>query len=531
VQGLWPLPERTPLNAHIFGRVEYPDYAIEKIYFESHPGFLCTGNLYTPRGVASPYPAILSPHGHWAHGRLEQGADGGVRARCVTLARMGLAVFAYDMVGYNDSVQVPAHKFLTRRGALWGYTPLALQTWNSLRAVDFLLSLPEVDPERLGCTGASGGASQLLLLAAAEERVRVLAPVNMISAHFQGGCACENAPGLRTDTFNVEIAALAAPRPMLMVSATGDWTANTPRIEYPAVRGVYALYGAEDRLAWVQEDAPHNYNRASRAHVYRWFARWLLGDEALGRDVEGELLIEPAERLRVFPGGTLPAGMPRGAALESHLAGLARSRFDAMRPDDAGALDRLAAVSRERLRHTLDLHVPAPGAIIAEPAGEPEAGPSWQAQDWWLGRPGAGDLVPATVYRTTAGREANAPARWAVAVSGSGGEGLCDAAGEPGALIRGLLDRGYVVLAPSPLWCGPVPADALPRHDDDPTWLCFNTSCSAPAYKMWPPPWPTPGPRWRAAVGGLGQWRPVGIVGRRCIRSARRHSRRPARRC
>ncbi len=142
-------------------------------------------------------------------------------------------------------------------------------------ALDFLESLPYVQRDAIGATGASGGGTQVFLLAAVDERVAVAAPVNMISLHMQGGCLCENQPGLRLDTNNVEIAATIAPRPLLMVSATGDWTTNTMQREYPAVRALYALRGAADRVHGVQFDAPHNYNRDSREAVYAWMARWL----------------------------------------------------------------------------------------------------------------------------------------------------------------------------------------------------------------------------------------------------------------
>ena len=97
----------------------------------------------------------------------------------------------------------------------------------------------------------------------------------MISLQMQGGCLCENQPGLRLDTTNVEIAATIAPRPLLMVSASGDWTTNTMEREYPAVRSIYSLMGAPDRVHGVRFDAPHNYNRESREAVYAWMARWL----------------------------------------------------------------------------------------------------------------------------------------------------------------------------------------------------------------------------------------------------------------
>ena len=154
-----------------------------------------------------------------------------VPLRAIQLARLGFVALTYDMVGYNDTVQTP-HDFGSRREQLWSFGSLGLQLWNSIRALDFLESLPDVDPGRLAITGESGGGTQTFLLAAVEDRIRYAVPVNMISAIMQGGGICENAPSLRLGTFNVEIGAMMAPRPMLMIAATGDWTKNTPSEEY-----------------------------------------------------------------------------------------------------------------------------------------------------------------------------------------------------------------------------------------------------------------------------------------------------------
>ena len=271
--GLVPMPEKTPLNAQVFDERRHDGYSVFKVYFESLPGFYVTGNLYRPTG-AGPFPAILSPHGHWTYGRLENSTVASVPGRAINLAEQGFVVFTYDMIGYNDSRQL-THDFGGKRETLWGLSLAGLQLWNSLRGVDFLQSLAYVDRDRIGATGASGGGTQTFLAAAVDDRIKVAAPVNMISLHMQGGCLCENQPGLRLDTNNVELAATIAPRPLLMVSATGDWTKNTLTAEYPAMRRLYALAGAEDRVHAVQFDAPHNYNRDSREAVYAWMARWL----------------------------------------------------------------------------------------------------------------------------------------------------------------------------------------------------------------------------------------------------------------
>jgi hypothetical protein len=295
--GLLPMPERTPLDPVIFDEQRRDGYSVAKMYFESLPGFLVTGNLYKPLEGGS-HPAILSPHGHWRYGRLEHTELASIPARAINLARQGFVVFAYDMIGYNDSRQLP-HDFGGRREHLWGLSLAGLQLWNSIRSVDFLQSLPEVDPARIGCTGASGGGTQTFLLAAVDERIKVAAPVNMISLLMQGGCLCENQPGLRLDTDNVELSALIAPRPLLMVSATGDWTRETLEREYPAMRRFYALYGAEDRVHAVRMEADHNYNRESREAMYGWMARWLQDAPA------GQTIAEQPARPEALPDALL----------------------------------------------------------------------------------------------------------------------------------------------------------------------------------------------------------------------------------
>jgi hypothetical protein len=302
--GLLPMPARVPLAAQIFGEVTRNDYTVAKVYFQSLPGFLVTGNLYRPIG-AGPFPAVLAPHGHWAYGRLENTTLNSVPGRAINLARQGFVVFTYDMVGYDDSRQLP-HTFGGRREALWGLSLGGLQLWNSIRSLDFLQSLPYVQRDALAVTGESGGGTQTFLLAAVDDRVKVAVPVNMISLHMQGGCLCENPPSLRLDTTNVEIAATIAPRPMLMVSATGDWTANTLEAEYPAVRRIYSLLDAPDRVEAVRIQADHNYNKESREAMYAWLARWMKGAPAGVQVRERPFTADSPADLLVFHQRPLP---------------------------------------------------------------------------------------------------------------------------------------------------------------------------------------------------------------------------------
>jgi hypothetical protein len=311
--GLVPMPDRTPLRPVVFDDIRHPDYVVSKVYFESLPGFFVTGNLYRPIGDG-PFPAVLSPHGHWINGRLENTAINSGPGRAIGLARQGFVVFTHDMIGYNDSRQL-THTFGGRRENLWGLSLSGLQLWNSIRALDFLETLPYVRRDGFGVTGESGGGTQTFLLAAVDERVAVAAPVNMISLHMQGGCLCENLPGLRLDTTNVEIAAAIAPRPLLMVSATGDWTAETLEVEYPAVRGIYQLFDAVPRVHAIRVTAEHNYNKESREAMYAWMARWLQNAPPEARRAERSFEPDKLTDLLVFYGRPTPDG----AATESQI--------------------------------------------------------------------------------------------------------------------------------------------------------------------------------------------------------------------
>lgn len=255
----------------IIGRKHsFDGYVVENIAIESFPGFYITGNLYSPVNPDEKNAAILSPHGHLSDKRLKED----VQTRCATLARMGAIVFAYDMVGYAESNQT-THKM-----------PIALllQTWNSKRVLEYLISRTDVDSERIGMTGGSGGGTQTFVLAAIDDRIKVAVPAVQVSAHFFGGCVCESGMPIHKSkehqTNNVEIAALCAPRPMLLISNGSDWTRNTPRIEYPYIQKVYTLYNAEHKIENVHLPAEkHDYGYSKRAAAYMFFTYHLKLDK------------------------------------------------------------------------------------------------------------------------------------------------------------------------------------------------------------------------------------------------------------
>lgn len=366
--GLWPTPDKLPIKATMFGKLDRGDHTIEKVYFESYPGFYVTGNLYRPKNATGKLPAVLCPHGHWAYGRLENQPLHSGPARAISFARQGYVAFSYDMVGYNDSAAI-SHQFANHNStgveALWGVNLLGLQLWNSIRVVDFLLSLPEVDAERIACTGESGGGTQTFLLAAVDERIKLAAPVNMVSFIMQGGSLCENAPNLRVDTNNVELAALMAPRPMMMVSATGDWTKNTMTSEYPAVKSIYQLFGAEDKLTAIQIDAPHNYNQASREAVYGWFAHWFLNRAETTPIKERSASIPSIPELLVFANRARPENELNEAQLTQALIEQRKRQFESALPKTAAELERFKDTYGKAFRFSLLAESPKPETILA----------------------------------------------------------------------------------------------------------------------------------------------------------------------
>ena len=308
--GLWPPPSKTPLGSIIYGRVERDDYFVEKVIFESLPGHYVTGNLYRPKNtpLGRKLPGVLCPHGHWPGGRFndtgndqarldlsigaerwENAARHPLQARCVQLARMGCIVFHYDMLGYADSVQISVHQpnfpyeraqpefrsdqFFSANADARLQTFFGLQTWNSVRSVDFLLSLPEVDPARIAVTGASGGGTQSMILAAIDDRVAAAFPCVMVSTSMQGGCPCENAPYLRIGMGNIDIAALMAPRP-LGLTAANDWTRELRTKGYPDLRRIYTMFGHPECLtATFNTHFEHNYNHVTRCTMYGFINR------------------------------------------------------------------------------------------------------------------------------------------------------------------------------------------------------------------------------------------------------------------
>lgn len=279
-------PARTPLNPKLRNKKHLNGYTVQSVAFESLPGFFVTGNLYMPAGKQKKksLAVILAPHGHFPkeddYGRFMKDIQYGAAA----MARMGAIVFAYDMVGWGESIQLP-HKH---------QKVLAFQTWNSMRAIDFLLTLPEADPGRIAVTGASGGGTQSFMLAALDNRVSVSVPVVMVSAHFFGGCSCESGMPVHKNGnivyTNAEIATIIAPRPMLLISNGNDWTKNNETVEFPFAQHIYGLFGKEQNveLAHFPKEG-HDYGKNKRMAAYAFLARHLKLDLSRIKDERGAI--------------------------------------------------------------------------------------------------------------------------------------------------------------------------------------------------------------------------------------------------
>ncbi len=413
--GLWPLPEKTDLKAVVHGKIDRDGYTIEKVFFASYPGHYVTGNLYRPKGKAGKLAGVLCPHGHWPTGRFTEynekhaetemkngaektsaGARYPLQARCAMLARMGCVVFHYDMVGYADSKQI-GHRtgFTDVEAELRLQSFMGLQTWNSVRALDFLLSLPDVDPKRIGVTGASGGGTQTFILCAIDDRPTVAAPAVMVSTAMQGGCICENCSYLRVGTGNIELAGVFAPKPLLMIGAD-DWTINIESKGYPELRQLYHLYGAEERvLAKCFKQFKHNYNQVSREFMYHWFNKHL--DLGQKEPVEEKPFVPvPPKELSVFDAEhPLPADAVNAEGLRKYLTATSDRQIAGLMPKDAASAKEFQRVIGSALHAMLQDTLPRPEDVTAKEVGEKQEKDGVQFRRYLLSRKGASEAVPA----------------------------------------------------------------------------------------------------------------------------------------
>jgi hypothetical protein len=376
------------------------------------------------------------------------------------------------MAGYNDTrfPESPAgppfdkahRNFATNDPAcqLWSISLMGLQLWDSVRALDFLASLPEADKKRLAMTGESGGGTQTFILGAVDKRLAAQAPVVMVSHTMQGGCVCENMPGLRVEFSNVEIAAAACPRPQILVASSKDWTKTTLTMEGPAIGHVYELFHEPEKLRYARFDAPHNYNQNSREAVYQWFDRWLLNkpDQPVK---ELACRKEPDVDLRVFPDGKLPLDAVSQTELIEILIKQHQSRWRALEPKDGPSLQKFKKVAEPAWKHTLQLGWPKESVKSGVKLKMMKA--DFTSTELQVGR--AGEAAEIDVWHFIPARGKPARTR-VVLVHPDGTKPYMNGLDEPIGLARDLLDRGFEL----------VVAGDLPKVDTRDQLSLFHTT-------------------------------------------------------
>ena len=349
---LWPLPKRVPPKTHISGSIEHDAYTLKRIYWQTWPDYYASGYLYVPKKATFPAPAILCPHGHWRDGLRNEV----VQARCISLATKGYVVLAVDSVHvYNWAA---------------GIVPMTVMCWNNIRGVDLLCSLPEVDSDRLGVTGCSGGGQQTFYLMALEDRLDVAIPVCMVSqwrrivAASWHHCRCNHVPGILTRFDTPELTACFAPRPALLICVTGDWTKWLPKEGFPEIQSVYKLFQASDRVKCTQYKSGHAYSLPMREEAYGWLNQWLKGTRDIALAKEPEHVPETPERLKQLDGP--PQGRKHASTIAAEI--LARCGFD----DTPVGADASARLNKIRdgfitLTHEVEVENIAEAKAVAEP--------------------------------------------------------------------------------------------------------------------------------------------------------------------
>ncbi|KKL15625.1 hypothetical protein LCGC14_2503710, partial [marine sediment metagenome] len=331
--GLERMPPRTPLKARVVGVLDRGDYVVEKVIFETRPGFLMTGSLYRPKAVTGRVPAVLCVHGHTKRGKT----SGAMQTRSINYARAGWVALAVDATGHGERGHIGHRR--TFAAVTAGLTLEGVQVWDNMRAVDYLMSRAEVDPKKIGITGCSGGGNQTMYTAAVDERIAAAVPVCSVST-LRGqiftnngiGCQCECVPDMmRYGLENAEVCALIAPRPLLVLSGSSDrvFPIRYTRVTDRHLKRFYAAIGKGNRYSYVQRPLPHGYPRALRQLAHAWFARWLDGKPADATWREPETKRESAEDLWCFPDGRLPTDSASLASVAHDLAGKLAAKLKA----------------------------------------------------------------------------------------------------------------------------------------------------------------------------------------------------------
>jgi len=370
------------LEPEVLGTLIRDGYAIERLTFQSRPGVRVTANLYRPEPASGRFPGVLSVHGHWSWARI----DPHVQSRCIGLAKLGYVVLCIDAFGSGERAIEPGPG--TYHGALVGAslwpvgTPLlGLQVYDNRRAVDYLVSRPEVDSSRLAITGASGGGNQTLYAGATDERLSAVVPVCGIGTYdaylSTACCVCEVNVGGAVYATTGDLLALVAPRALLVINATRDafqFSVGEAAKSIAYARSRFRMMDQEQKIKHVAVESGHDYNQQMREAMYGWLDRWLRG-RGDGQPIpEPKMTLEDVETLRCYPKGqsrpktivTIPEfareeGQARLAALPK--APDHRERWNA----DA---ERMRAILPQRILGGFPAKVPLEATRKKQPDGE-----------------------------------------------------------------------------------------------------------------------------------------------------------------
>ena len=280
-------------DAPEYGKIrKFDGYTVQNFRLKTANGHTVCGSIYAPKGEGK-HPLIICPNGHFSNGRY-----GTVQQqRLATLARMGAICVDYDLWGWGESAD--------EVGSKAHQTPEAhvMQALNGIRILDWMIQRKDVDKTRVGVNGGSGGGTQSVLLSVLDDRYTACCPVVSVSSWFDGGCPCESGMPIQLaggGTCNAELAAMFAPKPMMLVSDGGDWTSTTPELEYPYIKRIYGFYGAADKVMNVHlPKERHDFGPNKRNAVYKFFIEtFKLDDSKLDED---KVVIEEENALRFTP--------------------------------------------------------------------------------------------------------------------------------------------------------------------------------------------------------------------------------------
>lgn len=280
-------------DAPEYGKIrKFDGYTVQNFRLKTANGHTVCGSIYAPKGKGK-HPLIICPNGHFSNGRY-----GTVQQqRLATLARMGAICVDYDLWGWGESAD--------EVGSKAHQTPEAhvMQALNGIRILDWMIQRKDVDKTRVGVNGGSGGGTQSVLLSVLDDRYTACCPVVSVSSWFDGGCPCESGMPIQLaggGTCNAELAAMFAPKPMMLVSDGGDWTSTTPELEYPYIKRIYGFYGAADKVMNVHlPKERHDFGPNKRNAVYKFFIETFKLDAS--KLDEDKVVIEEENALRFTP--------------------------------------------------------------------------------------------------------------------------------------------------------------------------------------------------------------------------------------